>query len=87
MCRFLELRDAVYRDAGPELRNYLLGLGQWMRANLDWALGSHRYRTEPGAAALYRDEPTATGDLPAQLASISWWWQLDGGLPRAGRDT
>ncbi|MGW0732484.1 terpene synthase family protein [Streptomyces sp. NPDC002851] len=83
MSLFLRVRERAYDDASPELHRYLTSLGQWLRANLDWALGSRRYRPDPGAPR-YTDQATDTGEVPVPLASIAWWWQLEGVRPAPG---
>ncbi|WP_328379375.1 hypothetical protein OG372_31325 [Streptomyces sp. NBC_01020] len=84
MVLFMRLRERALRDAGPQLRQYVNGLGQFVRGHLDWASVCPRY-TVPGAPAAGPDGwwkrlPAVVDQDPLPLPSISWWWdQLDDG--------
>ncbi len=85
MARFLKLRDEVGADGDSALTRYVHGLGQWIRAYLDYSGASPRY-TDPGnpddAAVVNRlttgwtivgtAKPERT-DLPSIPCIDSWW--------------
>jgi len=86
MLLFQRLRQQVLNAASPELARYLIGLGDWHRGYLEWALFvSNRY-TEPGnpgdpvqAERLtmlpFAEQPTDDNPKPLPIPTIAWWWE------------
>ncbi|MGH4034016.1 terpene synthase family protein [Actinomycetota bacterium Odt1-20B] len=75
MCLFLALRDQAISRATSDTRRYLVSLGLWLRANIDWATSSHRYYCD-APEDLYTDRPVDDRLEPPDLPSTTWWWQL-----------
>ncbi|MFP3991371.1 selina-4(15),7(11)-diene synthase [Streptomyces sp. E11-3] len=86
MRRFLRLREELDAQASPQLRQYLVSLGHFIRGSQDWGITSLRYTTPDDPANLpsvFSDTATDYGDDPLDIPAISWWWELPsiGGIP------
>jgi hypothetical protein len=88
--RFLELREQQLTEAGPELTDYLTGLGHVIRGNIDWSLSVARYNTvfnpddwsvtEHLGIDAQVTEQQATDEHPAPtIPAIAWWWDVGNG--------
>ena len=88
MTLFLRLREQIGRDAGPDLRRYLEGLGHFIAGNIQWSDTAPRYASPrnrfalpvPGARlnVARRSTPVDARTDPLPLRTVAWWWdQLD----------
>ncbi|MBC3840400.1 hypothetical protein GXW82_09740 [Streptacidiphilus sp. 4-A2] len=88
MVLFLELRDRIARDAGPELRRYLDALGHYAVGCIEWMNTAPRYASPrnrnrlpvPGASwnITWADRPADSRTDPLPAPAAAWWWaQLD----------
>jgi len=85
MCLFLRLREQTIPTASPILRRYLTDLGHMIAGNIEWSLGTARYTTVYGDAAVpigsvslstgWVLEPADDLCEPLPFPSISWWWE------------
>ncbi|MEV0186444.1 terpene synthase family protein [Streptomyces sp. NPDC050625] len=79
LTRYLQLRETTEGRLGAEGERYLKLLDQWIRGNLDWGLGSGRYRN-PDNPAVLPDHVTACAPRPSAgplpYAGTAWWWAV-----------
>jgi hypothetical protein len=76
---FLRVREKVSRDASPRLRQYLVSLGDFIRAAQDWGISSLRYTTPEDPAdlpAVFSDTPCDDSLDPLPIPAVAWWWDL-----------
>jgi hypothetical protein len=86
MCLFLILREQIARRASSDLNRYIVGLGHFIRANIDYGNVSLRYRNPDGrspnatqSTMRFSDAPSDASLEPIDVPHIAWWWeQLDG---------
>ncbi|MFE4257953.1 hypothetical protein [Streptomyces sp. NPDC056883] len=90
MRRFLHLGEQTAKaPADPRIQRYLDVLTQYVRGVRDWCAATSRYHSgQPGGA---RHQPRGAGagygppdDIPLTpppIASIAWWWAVDGAPP------
>ncbi|NTX50843.1 terpene synthase [Myxococcus sp. CA039A] len=80
MALFLRLLAQGQSSASLELSMYLKGLGNFVRANIDWSNRSGRYferevrSSAEGVVALEMPLVDVTTLEPLPVRSIQWWW-------------
>ncbi|WP_431984117.1 selina-4(15),7(11)-diene synthase [Streptomyces qinglanensis] len=74
MLLFLRLREQLMPQASPQLRQYLLSLGHYIRAAQDWEVASLRYPNGPPVHLT--DTPPQSDAASLEIAPIRWWWDL-----------
>ena len=77
---FIAVSDESSRQASPQLRRYLRGLGNFIRAGQDWGISSLRYTTPHDPAHLPTHfSDTAVHDESLEcvdIQAIAWWWKF-----------
>ncbi|MEZ0094257.1 selina-4(15),7(11)-diene synthase [Streptacidiphilus sp. EB129] len=79
MSLFLRLCTDLRRQGSPQLRQYLDGLGSFIRGAQDWGISSIRYTRPEDPADLpgaFRETPTDDSPDPLDIPAIAWWWDL-----------
>ncbi|MFC1420758.1 terpene synthase family protein [Streptacidiphilus cavernicola] len=84
MTLFLRLREQVAREAGPDLRRYLEGLGHFIAGNIQWSDTAPRYASPRNRHLLpdplarlnvsLRDTPSDPRTEPLPIPTVAWWW-------------
>ncbi|MFJ1748049.1 hypothetical protein ACIOJD_17640 [Streptomyces sp. NPDC088116] len=82
MVLFDRLAAQVLKEADSGLRQYVKGLGQFVRGHLDWASICPRYSVPSGPRAApggwWKQQPADNSLEPLPIPTIAWWWdQLD----------
>ncbi|WP_327257002.1 terpene synthase family protein [Streptomyces sp. NBC_01244] len=90
MSRFLHLgRQTAMAPADPRIAHFLDALTQYVHGVRDWCGATSRYHPEQpddtrnqsrGAGTGVRP-PDGTSLAPPPIASIAWWWAVDGAPP------
>ena len=82
MCLFLSLRSQITPRASSDLEGYLIGLGHFIRANIDFGNASARYSNPDGSSPHTTRSPLHISDTPSDpslepvgIPHIAWWWQ------------
>ncbi|MCX4524144.1 MULTISPECIES: selina-4(15),7(11)-diene synthase [unclassified Streptomyces] len=79
MCLFTRLSTRLATEGSPQLRQYLQGLGSFIRGAQDWGISSLRYSSpdDPaGIPSVFRDTPTDSRHEPLGIPAVDWWWDL-----------
>nr|WP_042177826.1 hypothetical protein [Kibdelosporangium sp. MJ126-NF4]CEL12793.1 Pentalenene synthase (PS) (Sesquiterpene synthase) (Sesquiterpene cyclase) [Kibdelosporangium sp. MJ126-NF4]CTQ98479.1 Pentalenene synthase (EC 4.2.3.7) (PS) (Sesquiterpene synthase) (Sesquiterpene cyclase) [Kibdelosporangium sp. MJ126-NF4] len=77
----VRLTETLSRSGSAELAHYAKNMTQWVRANLDWSLATHRYVSyRPDADATFAVHlhltETAAPSPAADTSTSIWWWDL-----------
>lgn len=77
LCLFLKLQRRLLADAGLALSRYIVDLGIWIRANIEWGTSSARYTgSTAGSPGVWAEQPHDSDPSPLDLPSIRWWWTV-----------
>jgi hypothetical protein len=85
MVRFLSLRDAIIRSAGPEVACHLDCLTEIINCGHGWASGNGRDRMGidttiiSGWLTPANRSPAPLVSSPVQISTIDWWWTVPAG--------
>ncbi|MFF1412121.1 hypothetical protein ACFVX6_20525 [Streptomyces sp. NPDC058289] len=88
--RFLHLGEQTAKaTADPRIQRYLDALTQYVCGVRDWCAATSRYhpeqpdgdRHQPRGAGAACGPPDDTPLTPPPIASIAWWWAVDGAPP------
>ncbi|MCX5402512.1 terpene synthase family protein [Streptomyces sp. NBC_00335] len=92
MRRFTDLgRQTAMAPADPRIQRFLDALTQYVHGVRDWCGATSRYHPyqpngshhQPGRAATALRPPEGVPLTPPPIASIAWWWAVDGAPPPA----
>ncbi|MCX4781947.1 terpene synthase family protein [Streptomyces sp. NBC_01264] len=90
MRRFVHLgRQTAKAPADPRIQRYLDALTQYVHGARDWCGATFRYHPGQPDGSHHQPRPTATAYdprdhaplTPPPIASIAWWWAVDGDPP------
>ncbi|MGW1005637.1 terpene synthase family protein [Streptomyces sp. NPDC002520] len=79
---FVRLRDEATESASPALLSYLIDLGLWVRANLDFTMATSRYAGPVAERARITAQPPEeayAAGVPVESRVVGWWWDLPTG--------
>ncbi|MEV4315480.1 hypothetical protein [Actinocrispum sp. NPDC049592] len=70
---YLQLHDETKPRVSRATVRYLHGLSAWIRGNLDWSIGTARYRKHDRPTIQVTAVPPVIPSLPPP-PGIAWWW-------------